>query len=78
MFTQTGVLVGTNAQESVVDMTTVETEASYGNGNQVWVRPQRNRGIYQDVPGVPVACVVVVVVVWWHFIMFPFHWGRGG
>ena len=44
MFTQTGVLVGTNAQESVVDMTTFETEASYGNGNQVWVRPQRNRG----------------------------------
>ena len=53
----------TNVRESGVGMTTVETEASNGNENQVWVRPQRNRGIYHDVPGVPAACVVVVVIV---------------
>ena len=51
-FLNIGNQVGTNVQESGAGMTTVETEASNGNENQVWVRPQRNRGIYLDVPEV--------------------------
>ena len=55
--------MATNVQESGVDFTTVETEASNEHENLVWVRPQRNRGIHHD------GTVLIV-----HLVMFSFHW----
>ena len=57
--------MGTNVQESGVDMTTVETEAGNGNESQVWVRPQRNRGTI-------IFLMFPLLAMMWYFAMFPF------
>ena len=71
-FLNIGVQLGTNVQVSGVDLTKIEPEANNENADNVWVRPQRNRGVCHNVLGVTVACVVVEDIV--VFVIFLFPW----